>query len=436
MAMRRPAPRQAGRQPIVCAKIKYALPPSASSPSLPRAIAEAASPVVWVPACPRELSTATAAACLRSLCQPRSSPRRAALRCCAPEMAPSGEPGGEDLLKRAFETHSQDAVGFLILAKTNLGDEAYKQLIKTVQEIVKQSSCTEGGITVKECEEILSEVFASQTHVLKGFQHLLEGRSPFHEHDSPQDLEGAQSFLVKRAMRQCPEFIEMFETYLPDHLRMTLPNEQSCRSPKTSSADKCLTLKSSYRTELGRSIFNDTLVSATSGREDCFKFRTKNHYEENIFKCEDDMFESDMLLHRYKATADFIGNLLQDHVDSDMRIQEHLTQLNHTVAPEEACEHCGLSRTFLRSIPDSSFAHNFPLSSKRGRYLVNMSSRPASIHDACQPDIEDGEFIPDVGTVQLGYRIGPGNTAESYDVAVPSEDECDHCDKSEVRHES
>jgi paired amphipathic helix protein Sin3a len=52
---------------------------------------------------------------------------------------------------------------------------------------------------------------------------------------------------------------------------------------------QCLTLKSSYRTELGQSIFNDTLVSATSGREDCFKFRTKNHYEENIFKCEDDM---------------------------------------------------------------------------------------------------------------------------------------------------
>ncbi|KAF8783565.1 hypothetical protein HU200_000502 [Digitaria exilis] len=528
-------------------------------------------------------------------------------------------------------------------------------------------------------------------------------------------------------MHQCPEFIEMFETYLPDHLRMTLPNQQSCRSPETSSADKavvcctpdanhswdgnrmkttsnkhnvsqpgcphdqyheetecnfrqkytlpdsfgtpkkgtgesflaqehdgdktdplpdwspsrenelplkvnldmctrsttsyyllpknCLTLKSSYRTELGRSIFNDTLVSATSGREDCFKFRTKNHYEENIFKCEDDMFESDMLLHRYKATADFIGNLLQDHVDSAMRIQEHLTplhrrcieqlydehgldmldalwekidtstvlailhsrlnqkieelsearlsliktcsnnisnnyhrsldhrsssfkqldkrrmrpklrislslaallaeardinmamlkshdkhlssacnnqsslipenasedtnvhihkdiermiccaskscpseqkpmlvwtklvqplscincqlpELNHTVAPEEACEHCGLSRTFLRSIPDSSFAHDFPLSSKRGRYLVNMSSKPASIHDDCQTDIEDGEFIPDVGNVQLGSRIGPGNTAESCDVAVPNEDDCDHCDKSDVRHES
>ena len=55
------------------------------------------------------------------------------------------------------------------------------------------------------------------------------------------------------------------------------------------SQSQCLTLKSSYRTELGQSTLNNTLVSATSGREDCFKFRTKNHYEGNIFKCEDDM---------------------------------------------------------------------------------------------------------------------------------------------------
>jgi hypothetical protein len=36
-------------------------------------------------------------------------------------------------------------------------------------------------------------------------------------------------------------------------------------------------------------------------------------------------FESDMLLQRYKATADFIGNL-QDNVDSAMKIQEYLTR--------------------------------------------------------------------------------------------------------------
>ena len=33
-------------------------------------------------------------------------------------------------------------------------------------------------------------------------------------------------------------------------------------------------------------------------------------------------FESDMLLQRYTATADFIRNL---QVDKDMKIQEHLT---------------------------------------------------------------------------------------------------------------
>ncbi|XP_066367323.1 paired amphipathic helix protein Sin3-like 6 isoform X3 [Miscanthus floridulus] len=375
----------------------------------------------------------------------------------------------------------------------------------------------------------------------------------------------------------------------------------------------CLTLKTSYHTELGQFVFNDTLVSSTSGSEDCFKFRTKNHYEENIFKCEDDMFESDMLLQRYTATADFIRNL---QVDKDMKIQEHLTSLhrrcieqlydehgldmldalsekidtsialvilqsrlnqkiedlkeaqssfnkacsniiannyyrsldhrsssfkqldkrrmspkallaeareinmarlnngykhlsaynnqstlisenvfkdinlhihkdidrmvryackscpseqklmmvwttlvqpfvsiscqlqesNGTVAPKEACEHCGLSKTFLRSIPDSSLANNFSLSSKRGGYLLNTSNKSASILDACQTEIEDGEFIPDVGNIQFGSLLGHGNGAASCDVAAPSgaglssqcpgHSNCDHSNKSEVHYES
>lgn len=37
-----------------------------------------------------------------------------------------------------------------------------------------------------------------------------------------------------------------------------------------------------------------------------------------------------MLLQRYKATADFI-EYLQDHVDSDMKIQEHLTRKKHHI---------------------------------------------------------------------------------------------------------
>ena len=145
-------------------------------------------------------------------------------------MAPSGEPGGEDLHKRALENHRKETVGFLILAKSILSNDAYKDLIKTSQEIVKRryasciksyfsslwtvlficgyvltsntvlfycSSCTEGGITAKKCEEILLGVFAGQTHVLKGFHHFLAGRDPFHDNDSQQSLLVALSFLVK-----------------------------------------------------------------------------------------------------------------------------------------------------------------------------------------------------------------------------------------------
>jgi paired amphipathic helix protein Sin3a len=51
--------------------------------------------------------------------------------------------------------------------------------------------------------------------------------------------------------------------------------------------------------------------------------------------------------------------LVQPFVSISYQLQES----NGTVAPKEACEHCGLSKTFLRSIPDSSLANNFSLSS-------------------------------------------------------------------------
>ena len=41
-------------------------------------------------------------------------------------------------------------------------------------------------------------------------------------------------------------------------------------------------------------------------------------------------FESDMLLQRYKATADFIGNL-QDNIDSSVKIQEYLTRKEYFI---------------------------------------------------------------------------------------------------------
>ncbi|TVU01931.1 hypothetical protein EJB05_52578 [Eragrostis curvula] len=676
-------------------------------------------------------------------------------------MAPSEEPGGDsDRLKRAVETHSIETMKLLLLAKEELGDPAYKdKLVKTAKEIVKRSANPDDGITIEKRKEILSEVFVGRTRLLNSFHHFLQGRDPFHDEvPVPQDprqflakvkaspyisdedyidlLSTLRQFSktrtmtvediyqkAKRIMRHCPEFIEIFKTYLPPHLSGPLPIEQPCGSPKPSPMGKellsfitpdannsldaiwikatnistnvsqleypgdqnfegfeyplgkthtqmpmkegdgkslvaeeyegdkidplpdwspsrenelppkvdlsictpctpsyCLlpedrlTLQSSYRTELGRSIFNDTMVSVASGTEDCFKFRTKNQYEENIIKCEDDMFESDMLLQRFRATAEFIGHL-QDQVDSDMKIQERLTplhrrcieqlyddhgldvidalsetqntsaslavlhyrlnqkiedlsvarlslhktcksiiadnyyrsldyrsssfkqldakrmtpkallaeakgnnmkrlsagvkhfssscnlqsllasddahnstdvhihediksivayayhkkyssehkpvmiwtklvqpfvsancrlpDLNGTVAPTEACERCGLSKNFLKSILSAFVAKNFPLSSKTGECLGNKST---SVDDGCKLEIEEGEFIPCSPNVQMDAMLGPLNKAASYDVAAPSGDGlgfqlpessiCNRDNKADVQQES
>ncbi|KAL6618681.1 hypothetical protein ACP70R_033820 [Stipagrostis hirtigluma subsp. patula] len=367
--------------------------------------------------------------------------------------------------------------------------------------------------------------------------------------------------------------------------------------------ENCITLQSSYQTALGRSIFNNTLVSFPSGSEDCFKFRTKNQYEENIFKCEDDMFESDMLLQRFRTTADFIGNL-QDLADSDMKIQEHLTPLhrrcieklyddyglevldalsettntsaalavlhqrlsqkiedlsetqislnktcsniiadnysrsldhcsssfkqsdkkrmspkallaeakeinmtrlndgdkhlssshkqsrsisdgvlnntdlhihedidniisyassrsytsdhkpmliwtklvkpflsancqlqalNGTVALKEACERCGLHKNFLSNIPKALVANNLSSSSKRGEFHGNTSNKSTSIDSGYDVEIEEGEFRPDLGNIQLGTMLGPGKGAATHEVVAPSEGSRFRCAGPSIR---
>ncbi|KAG8086268.1 hypothetical protein GUJ93_ZPchr0010g8954 [Zizania palustris] len=79
-----------------------------------------------------------------------------------------------------------------------------------------------------------------------------------------------------------------------------------------------------------KSILNDSSVSVPSGTEDSFKSITKNQYEENMFKCENDMFESDVLLKRYISTVRFIKGL-QNYLreqGSNVNIGECLTPLH------------------------------------------------------------------------------------------------------------
>ena len=89
-------------------------------------------------------------------------------------MAPSGEPGDEDLHKRALENHRKETVGFLILAKSILSNDAYKDLIKTSQEIVKRryASCIKSYFSFLRtvlfiCGYVLTLSSSVAIHVLK-----------------------------------------------------------------------------------------------------------------------------------------------------------------------------------------------------------------------------------------------------------------------------
>ena len=68
--------------------------------------------------------------------------------------------------------------------------------------------------------------------------------------------------------------------------------------------------------------------------------------------------------------------LLQPLVSINCRLLDS----NDTVAPKQACEHCGLGKNFLRSIPESSFANNIPLSSMVYTCLYNVLQIYLSFH--------------------------------------------------------
>ncbi|XP_051210605.1 paired amphipathic helix protein Sin3-like 6 isoform X3 [Lolium perenne] len=325
----------------------------------------------------------------------------------------------------------------------------------------------------------------------------------------------------------------------------------------------CITLQSSYRTKLGRSVLNDALVSPSSVAS---LEKTQNDYEKKVIQCEDDMYESDMLLRRFRATADFLANL-QDRVCSVLRISGHITPLHRrclqklynddpelddllksantsaaisillsrlnrrvenlseahlcldkilspliaknyyrsldhhgpsfkqldakrmchnallaeakeihesklnagdeylnpdihkdisriissvrsseeklmmtwseivhpflsanclrsyleeSVAPSEACEQCGISKDFLSSISDALAANKLSLSRKEGELLRKTYNKCSSSCHSFAVEIGEGEFIPNLQTINSDSILGPGKepARESCDVAA------------------
>ncbi|KAM6595604.1 hypothetical protein CsatA_006128 [Cannabis sativa] len=82
-------------------------------------------------------------------------------------------------------------------------------------------------------------------------------------------------------------------------------------------------------------VLNDRCALVTSGKSDeyYFKHAEKNKYEKLMFKCEDEMFEFDMLLESVKVTIKNVAQLMEkinNNIDiaEMIRIEDYLTPQN------------------------------------------------------------------------------------------------------------
>ncbi|XP_037444823.1 paired amphipathic helix protein Sin3-like 5 [Triticum dicoccoides] len=242
--------------------------------------------------------------------------------------------GNGDVDAVAVSPLMQKPMDFLSRVKTcpDISDDDYAAFLQTMQDF-----CTDRTMTPREvysdvercmgnCPELLEEfidnflpadlkalVKANDNHSLDGV-HMKEGNgvSPHTEDDEEDKVKPLPEWTTSR-IDELPPKLE------PKELK------RHCTPSYYLLPDNCIPLLS-YRTKLGRSILNDALICPVS-EEESPNHKAANEYEAKMLLCEEDMFESDMLLQWFSVTADFIANL-QHRAGSDVKIKEQLTPLH------------------------------------------------------------------------------------------------------------
>ncbi|KAL5231788.1 hypothetical protein ABZP36_030564 [Zizania latifolia] len=172
-----------------------------------------------------------------------------------------------------------------------------------------------------------------------------------------------------------------------------LSNSKHCTPSYRLLPKNCMTLESSCQSELEKSVLNDSLVSVPSGTEDSFKFITKNQYEENMFKCEDDLFESDMLLQRYRAIVRFIEGLQNDlgRQGSNVKIEERLTPL-HRRCIEHLYGDYSLDMLDALSESENASVALAVILSRLNQKIQDLSDARLSLHKMCSDTIANNYY--------------------------------------------
>ncbi|KAH7445038.1 hypothetical protein KP509_02G103500 [Ceratopteris richardii] len=91
----------------------------------------------------------------------------------------------------------------------------------------------------------------------------------------------------------------------------------------------------SHRKPSAQEVLNDTWVSVACGyKENSYKHRRRDRHEENLFRCEDDQYELDVLLESTAGTARRMESLLEKlqetraRQDSQLHVDDYLSAIN------------------------------------------------------------------------------------------------------------
>uniref|UniRef100_A0A453A2R7 Histone deacetylase interacting domain-containing protein n=1 Tax=Aegilops tauschii subsp. strangulata TaxID=200361 RepID=A0A453A2R7_AEGTS len=219
----------------------------------------------------------------------------------------------------------QKPMDFLSRVKTcpNISDDDYAAFLQTMQDFCRDRTMTPREVysnverCMRNCPELLEEFI---DNFLPADLKALVKENDNHSLDGVHMKEGFSAPPVK----PLPAWTTSRIDELPPKLE---PKElkRHCTPSYYLLPDNCIP-QLSYRTELGRSILNDALICPVS-EEESPNHKAANEYEAKMLLCEEDMFESDMLLQWFSVTADFIANL-QHRAGSDVKIKEQLTPLH------------------------------------------------------------------------------------------------------------
>lgn len=259
--------------------------------------------------------------------------------------------------------HIQETLDFLRRAKAcpDISDDDYAAMLQALGSFSKRTlDARDVCQIVKGCMSNSPELLEEFTNYLPpDLKALLTGRvakaTLCFTPDSNQSLDGTHIKVTNMRKEGSAELlfaeedeedkVEPLPDWITSELQKNLPpkvipkNFKRCTPSYYLVPHNCITPQSSYRTKLGRSVLNDALVSPPPIES---LHKTQSDYEKYVINCDDDMFESDMLLRWFRETADFIANL-QDRVGSSLRINDHITPLHRRCIKTLYNDHPGIN---------------------------------------------------------------------------------------------